>query len=167
MAAGSSEGRRNGWSIQPGQLLWKLSDAARQRRERRALTPQAALGRKGEDLAHRYLRSCGYSVVARNYKPGADSEIDIVARDAGTLVFVEVKSRATADFGSPDRAIDKEKEKRIIRAARSFVTRSGDSWNNVRFDTISIVFTNPPAISHYKDVFFHGRAFDPSSTQTI
>ena len=139
-----------------------MSDAARQHRERRALNPQAALGRKGEDLAHRYLRSCGYTVIARNYKPGADSEIDIVARDGGTLVFVEVKSRATADFGSPDRAIDKEKEKHIVRAARSFVARSGDSWNNVRFDTISVIFT-PPSISHYKDVFFHGRAFDPSA----
>jgi putative endonuclease len=164
MAAGSSEGHGSGWALQPGQLLWKLSDAARQHRERRALTPQAALGRKGEDLAHRFLHSCGYSVIARNYKPADDSEIDIVARQGQTLIFVEVKSRSSAEYGSPDRAIDPEKQRRITRAARAFVARSGDSWSNVRFDTISVVFTQPPAISHHRDVFFYGRALDPNPT---
>ncbi|MDQ2711996.1 MAG: YraN family protein [Acidobacteriota bacterium] len=157
MASSGVEGYR-GWSIQPKQLLWKLSDRARHLGERGTLTPEAALGRRGEDLAHRYLRSCGYTVVARNYKPGADSEIDIVARASTTLVFVEVKSRQSAEFGSPDRAVDGEKQRHIIRAARSFVARSGDSWNNVRFDVIAIVFSQPPAVSHYRDVFFQGRA---------
>lgn len=146
------------WRIDPRQVLWKLSDRARQLRERRSLTPGAALGRRGEDLAHRYLRSCGYSVIARNYKPGLDSEIDIVARNGGTLVFVEVKSRMTAEFGTPDRAVDGEKQRHILRAARAFVSRSGDSWNNVRFDVISIVFEGAPALSHFRDVFFEGRA---------
>ena len=160
MASGSTEGDRGGWSIQPRQLLWKLSDRARQRAESRALSPQAALGRKGENLAHRYLRNAGYTVIARNYRPGQDSEIDIVARDGDKLVFVEVKSRRSAEFGSPDRAIDDVKKRHILRAARSFVTRSGDSWNRVRFDTVSVVFTTPPAISHQQDVFFEGRALD-------
>jgi putative endonuclease len=132
----------------------------RQHRERRTLTPQAALGRKGEDLAHRYLRSCGYRVIARNYKPGPDSEIDIVAREGNTLVFLEVKSRLSSEFSAPERAIDAEKQKRIMKAARSFISRSGDAWNNVRFDTISVVFSHPPAIAHYKDVFFEARALD-------
>ncbi len=160
MASDGGQGKRSGWSLQPKQLIWKLSDAARQSREQKVLTPAAALGRKGEDLAHRYLRSSGYTVVARNYRAGGDSEIDIVARDRETLIFVEVKSRSSAEFGSPDRAIDREKQRHILRAARSFVTRSGDSWSNVRFDTVSIVFTNPVAISHQRDVFFEGRAQD-------
>lgn len=157
MAPSSSEGERSRWSIQPRQLVWKLSDAARQRREQRILSPQAALGRKGEDLAHRYLRSCGYTVIARNYRPGEDAEIDIVARDGDVLVFVEVKSRQSAEFSSPERAIGPEKKRHILRAARTFVTRSGDSWNNVRFDTVSVVFSTPPAIAHHRDVFFEGR----------
>ncbi|MBV9302009.1 MAG: YraN family protein [Acidobacteriaceae bacterium] len=141
-------------------MVWKLSDSARQIRERYTLSADSALGRRGEDLAHRYLRSAGFTVVARNYRPTAgDAEVDIIARDNGTLVFIEVKSRASAEFGSPDRAIDSEKQKHIVRAARSYATRAGVPWNEVRFDTISIVFTKPPSIIHQQDAFFDGRAF--------
>ena len=140
------------------QALWKLSDVARQFRQNRTLSPEAALGRRGEDLAHRYLRSAGFTVIARNYRPGEDSEVDIVARQGDTIVFVEVKSRTSADFGSPDRAIGAEKQKHIVRAARSYTTRAGIEWSQVRFDTISIVFTDPPSIVHQQDAFFDGRA---------
>ncbi|MBV9155943.1 MAG: YraN family protein [Acidobacteriaceae bacterium] len=140
------------------QLFWKLSDAARQFRERRTLTPDAFLGKRGEDAAHRYLRSAGLLVVARNYRAGSDSEVDIIARDGEVVVFVEVKSRASAEFGSPERAIGSEKQKHILRAARSYTTRAGIEWNRVRFDTISIVFTDPPTIVHQRDAFFDGRA---------
>jgi len=123
------------------------------------LNGDAALGRRGEDLAHRYLRSKGLTILSRNYRPGGgDSEIDIVARDGETVVFVEVKSRSSAEHGSPDRAIDTEKQKHIVRAARAFATRAGVEWNQVRFDTVSIVFSKPPSIVHQEDAFFHGRA---------
>ncbi|HEX4170738.1 MAG TPA: YraN family protein [Bryobacteraceae bacterium] len=157
MASGG-EKKRSGWLTESRQLLWRCADAARQRRERKVLNPDAALGRHGEDLAHRFLRSSGLTVVARNYRPGADSEIDLVARDGDILVFVEVKSRQTAEFGSPDRAVDLEKQRHIVRAARAFTARSGDDWSKVRFDVVSIVFSNPPAITHHRDSFFHGRA---------
>lgn len=117
------------------------------------------MGRRGEDLAHRFLQQSGFVVICRNYRTSSgDAEIDIVARDNGTLVFVEVKSRASADFGAPDRAIDSEKQQKIMRAAKSYVTRAGANWNEVRFDTVSVVFSNPPSIVHYQDVFFQGRA---------
>ena len=145
--------------IQPRQLLWKLSDAARQFREQRTLSPEAALGRRAEDLAHRYLRNAGLTVVARNYRPNeGDAEVDIIARDGDTVVFVEVKSRTSAEFGAPDRAIGGDKQKNIVRAARSYATRAGVAWNQVRFDTISIVFTNPPSLVHQQDAFFSDRA---------
>ncbi len=135
-----------------------MSDAARQLRHTQTLNADAALGRRGEDLAHRYLRSKGLTILSRNYRPGGgDSEVDIVARDGETIVFVEVKTRSTAEFGSPDRAIDTEKQKHVVRAARSFATRAGIQWNRVRFDTISIVLTRPPSIAHQEDAFFHGR----------
>jgi putative endonuclease len=167
MASDSSEGRSGICAARYRQILWRLSDKARQIRERRLLNSGAALGRKGEDLAHRYLRSAGYKVVARNYRPGQDSEIDIVARDGDKLVFVEVKTRTSAEFGSPDRAIDREKQRHILRAARSFVTRSGDSWSTVRFDIVAIVFGNAPEISHYRDVFFEGRALDAQAQPSL
>jgi len=140
------------------QLFWKLSDTARQFRESKTLSPEKALGRRGEDLAHRYLRNAGFTVVARNYRPGVDSEVDIIARERATLVFVEVKSRSSAEFGSPDRAIGAEKQKHILRAARSYTTRAGIEWKDVRFDTISIVFEDPLTIVHRRDAFFDGRA---------
>lgn len=122
------------------------------------LPAEAALGRRGEDLAHRYLQRAGLKVVARNYRPGVDSEIDIVAREGEILVFVEVKSRASAEFGNPDRAIDQEKRRHILRAAQSYMTRAGIERSRVRFDVISIVFSDPPLIAHLRDAFFEGRA---------
>jgi putative endonuclease len=99
------------------------------------------------------------TILARNYRPGGgDTEVDIVARDGDIVVFVEVKSRASAAFGAPDRAIDSEKQKNIVRAARAYATRAGLEWSQVRFDTVSIIFTAPPSIVHQQDAFFDGRA---------
>jgi putative endonuclease len=141
--------------ITPAHLIWKLTDAARQFRQRQTLTPEMALGRRGEDLAHRYLQRIGYRVIARNYRPGGgEAEIDIVARHAEIVVFVEVKARSSAEFGSPDRAIGSAKRKNIVLAAHSYATRAGIEWDQVRFDTISIVFNPSPAIMHHQDAFF-------------
>lgn len=135
-----------------------MSDSARQLRHSQTLTPEAALGQRGEDLAHRYLRSQGMTILSRNYRPGGgETEIDIVARDGETTVFVEVKTRTSAEFGSPDRAIDGEKQKHIMRAARAFATRAEIDWDRVRFDIVSIVLRKPPSIVHHKDAFFEGR----------
>jgi putative endonuclease len=155
MAVGSD--KKSSWTIRPAQLLWKLSDRARQFRETKTLTADAALGRHGEDLAHRYLRKLGYMIVARNYKAGSDSEIDIVARKDGLVVFVEVKARQSADYGAPERAIDEKKQKNIMRGARAFATRGGIDWSQVRFDIVSVVFTDPPSVLHQQDAFYPSR----------
>ncbi len=111
------------------------------------------MGRRGEDLAHRYLEGHGLRVVARNYRaPGGTGEIDLVARDGETIVFVEVKSRATEEFGSPDRAVGTEKERHLLRAALDYVHRAEVDWETVRFDIVNVVFANPPAIEHRQDV---------------
>ena len=156
MASRSGEGQR-GWSIQPTQLLWKLTDKAREFRQRQTMNPDAALGRRGEDIAHRYLQKSGMTVVGRNYRPGQDSEVDIIARQRDTLIFVEVKSRASAEYGNPDRAIDQEKQKHIVRAARAYVRRAGINWDQVRFDVVSVIFSEPPTILHQRDAFFPER----------
>ena len=109
------------------------------------------------------MQSNGLQVIARNYRPGADSEIDIVARDGDMVVFVEVKTRRSAEFGAPDRAINEEKRKHILRAARSYMTRGGIGWSRARFDIISIVLSKPPQISHLRDAFFDGRALSRSN----
>lgn len=143
----------------PAELLWRLSDAARQKRERETLNADAALGRRGEDLAHRYLRRSGWHILARNYRlADASGEIDIVARDGDITVFVEVKARRSAEYGAPERAIGRDKQKRITKAARAFAAHSGIAWRQVRFDVIAIVFTEPPSLLHQRDAFFLGRA---------
>ena len=146
--------KKSNWAIRPDQLLWKLSDHARQTRQARSLTPEAALGKQGEDLAHRYLQKAGYAVIARNYKVGSDSEIDIVARKNDLVVFVEVKSRRSAEFGLPDRAMNQEKHRHITRGAKAYATRAGIDWSCVRFDVISVIFSRPPSILHQQDAFY-------------
>jgi putative endonuclease len=136
------------------QPIWRIADYFRQRKEQSLLSPPQAMGRTGEDLAHRYLRKAGFEILARRYRLSDGSgEVDIVARDETTLVFVEVKTRQTSDYGAPERAVGYEKEQHNVKAARSYALRAGADWNTVRFDIIAIVLTNPPSITHLRDAF--------------
>ena len=85
-------------------------------------------------------------------------EVDIIARDGDITAFIEVKSRRSAEGGSPDRQIDETKRCNMTRAARAYAARAGIAWNQVRFDVISVVFTQPPSIVHQQDAFFEGRS---------
>src|SRR5690242_15265332 len=86
-------------------------------------------GRRGEDLAHRFLRREGFTIVARNYRLAAgDAEADIIAWEQDTLAFVEVKSRETEDFGPPERAIGEEKQRHIVRVAREYARKTDTPW---------------------------------------
>ncbi|MCS7025748.1 MAG: YraN family protein [Bryobacteraceae bacterium] len=113
-----------------------------------------AWGRRGEDLAHRYLRKLGYIVVARNYRTRSGSgEVDLIAWDGDALVFVEVKLRKSADFGPPDRAVDQEKKQKLILAARDYVRRAGLDWNRTRFDLVNVIGECRPEITVIRDAF--------------
>ena len=79
-----------------------------------------SLGKHGEDLVCRELRRRGYAVLARRYRTRW-GEIDIVARDGDTLVFVEVKIRRSAGFGGPLAAVNFTKQRRFINMARSYL----------------------------------------------
>src|ERR1044071_401646 len=127
-------------------LLYRAADALR----RRACRDDP--GRIGEDLAHRYLRSHGCTIVARNYRtPSGSGEIDIVAWQGETLVFVEVKTRGTSDFGEPDRAVDVSNREHIRRAAQDYLRRSEVEWERSRFDIVSIVLAKPVKIDWIRD----------------
>lgn len=134
--------------------LYRIADLARDRGRRRTWDADAARGRRGEDIAHRHLQREGMTVVARNYRtPSGSGEIDLVAWEKDTLVFVEVKSRTSADFGPPERAIDEEKMRKLVRAARDYARRGEVPWDNVRFDVVTVVFDTPPSVTHFRDVF--------------
>ena len=111
-------------------------------------------GRIGEDLAHRFLRRRGCTVVARNYRSrSGPGEIDLVVRHGERLVFVEVKTRSTADFGTPDRAVDHEKRVALERTAREYARRANVGWEQTRFDIVSVVLGRPVQIEWLQDAF--------------
>jgi len=128
-------------------LLYRLGDALRRR------SGAADHGRLGEDMAHRYLRGHGCTVVARNYRPrSGNGEIDLVAWHREKLVFVEVKTRATAEFGEPEGAVDAEKRQHLARAARDYARRAGVGWEKARFDIVAVVLS-PRRIQWIQDAF--------------
>lgn len=94
-------------------------------------------GRKGEELAVRFLKKAGYRLVERNYRC-CFGEIDIIAVDGGTIVFVEVKSRRTASFGEPQLAVGKEKQEKISRIALNYLQEKKMSTRNARFDVVAV-----------------------------
>jgi len=134
--------------------LYEFADALRHQRRKRHLNPAHALGRRGEDIAHRHLQRAGVVVVARNYRMASGAgEIDLVGWEKDTLVFVEVKSRQTDEYGAPDRAIGLMKRSSLLRAAREYTRHAEVPWEKVRFDVVNVVFTTPPSVVHFRDVF--------------
>ncbi len=137
-------------------IAWvcRLADSVRHRARLRRWSPDQAAGRHGEDLAHRRLERQGFIVIARNYRPpGGDCEIDLVAWEGGTLVFVEVKSRRSDEYAAPDRNIGEDKRRALIRAARGYARRAEVPWERVRFDVVSVVLAAPPVFTHVRDAF--------------
>lgn len=94
-------------------------------------------GKKGEDIAAVYLRKKGYRIVERNYRCRY-GEIDIIAMDAGDIVFVEVKSRKSESFGSPEEAVGIVKQKKISNVALNYLQEKEITDHNARFDIVTV-----------------------------
>ena len=112
-----------------------------------------ALGDRGENMAARYLRNQGYKIIVRNFRCTL-GEIDIVARDGGTLVFVEVKTR-TYDDPTPEEQVNTFKRHQLSKAAKFYLSRYGVPQPPARFDVVAIVWPNgsDPQIRHTPDAF--------------
>ena len=93
-------------------------------------------------MAMAYLKSLGYRVLERNVRNKA-GEIDIVARDKGTLCFIEVKTRRTARFGSPFEAITPRKRRKLIRLAEMYLQDKNIASTNIRFDCVAVFVEEP------------------------
>lgn len=136
------------------QIIGTWLDRLRDLRRRRTWNPALAAGRRGEDLAHRFLRRRGFTIVARNYRLAAGSaEADLIAREGEALVIVEVKTRATAEYGPPERAIGPEKYQHMLRAAREYALKSATPWEQVRFDVVTVVLAPRVEIEHFRSVW--------------
>jgi len=117
-------------------------------------TPQRdPLGERGENVAARFLRNKGYKIIIRNFRCEL-GEIDIIARDGKTLVFVEVKTRAYDD-PQPEDQVNTEKQHQVTKAAKLYLSRYGIPQPPARFDVVGIVWPNgrDPIIRHTPDAF--------------
>jgi len=132
-------------------MLW-----LRQLRDRvQSWSAPAPLGVRGEQAAIRFLKRLGYIVVAHGERDRI-GEIDLVAVDGKTIVFVEVKTRASHDRGHPAEAVDQDKQRRLTRVALSFLRRHDLLEYSARFDVIAITWPanqKQPAVEHFKNAF--------------
>lgn len=111
------------------------------------------LGRKGEELAVRFLRRRKYRILERNYRVRS-GEVDIIARDGPTLVFIEVKTRASDGYALPIESVGFPKQQKLRRLAEYYLAGHDFPDCDVRFDVISIVGTaGSPRIEHIPNAF--------------
>jgi putative endonuclease len=112
-------------------------------------------GALGEKLARRFLRRKGYKILYQNFRGRSGGEIDIVARDDDTLVFVEVKTRGREDFGRPVTAVDWQKQRRISRGGLAWLRLLDDPDILFRFDVVEVIIAHDakPRLELIKNAF--------------
>ncbi len=96
------------------------------------------LGEKGENLAVKFLRRKGYRIVATNFR-SLLGEVDLVAQEGDTTVFVEVKTRRSIEYGVPQESITSNKQAQILKTALIYLKKNNLGGGNYRFDVVSIV----------------------------
>ena len=107
------------------------------------------IGKKHEDEAVNYLKKLNYKIIEQNFKLLPIGEIDIIAKDKKTFVFVEVKYRKTKEFGTPAEFVTKSKQKKVIKTALCYI-KQNKIKADTRFDVVSICGTE---IEHIKNAF--------------
>jgi len=107
------------------------------------------LGKRGENISVEFLRKKGYKIIERNYRCSL-GEIDVVARDKNILCFVEVKTRKTEQYGLPEEAIGWHKQKKLVKAALTYLKENKIHKQDLRFDVVSVY---PDHIELIKDAF--------------
>ncbi len=115
------------------------------------LSHHQILARKGEDAAEEYLRKKKYQILLRNYRCPL-GEMDLVAQKGKTLVFVEVKTRSSPNFGDPGEAVNSRKKKKLYQLAEFYLKEKGLSDIDVQFDVLSILLSPDGSsfeISHF------------------
>ena len=112
------------------------------------------LGARGEELAVRYLEDIGLDVVERNWRHRT-GELDIIAREGETVVFVEVKTRSGIGYGTPAEAVTYAKRTRIRGLALRWLSLQQGPWVQIRFDVIAIVVGphHEPVVTHVRSAF--------------
>jgi putative endonuclease len=119
------------------------------------------VGRRGEQVAVRYLKSRGYRILERNYRWNR-AEIDVIALDGEVLVFVEVKTRGGEEFGTPARAVDRRKQNQIARVAAHYLQERRLGGTDCRFDVLALMEAPESGkleINHIENAFWISRTY--------
>ena len=113
-------------------------------------------GLHGEELACEALVERGYAIVTRRYST-KHGELDIVARDGETLVFIEVKTRRDSSFGDPEESVTLQKQQRLVWMATDYLVRQNVGEVACRFDVVGVnTETTPPTVTIIPDAFRPG-----------
>lgn len=111
------------------------------------------VGKAGEEKASKYLKEKGYEIIEKNFRC-REGEIDIIAKDKNKeLVFVEVKTRRTYEYGEPAEAVNFMKQKHIQRVAKYYILKNKLINNSIRFDIIEIMIGKTFCVHHIKEAF--------------
>lgn len=111
------------------------------------------LGKEGEGIAERYLKKQGFKLLERNYRCPV-GELDLIALDRKVLVFVEVKTRISDSSGSPLEAVDRRKQRQIIKTALYFLSQKRLHDRDARFDVVGISMEGgEPVVEHIRNAF--------------
>lgn len=110
-------------------------------------------GNKAEDIAAKFLENKGYKIIKRNFYFGKNGEIDIVAEHGEYLVFVEVKSSKTIEYGHPLEKVSQNKIRKFRRAAEGYLYVNKITDKPIRIDLIAILGSENPEITHIENAF--------------
>lgn len=119
---------------------------------RRTIFTTKKIGDNGELQAENYLKKIGYEILEKNWKYSRIGEIDIIAKDKTTIVFVEVKFRRSNTYGTAIEAITPKKLEKIYQSALAYLNQTSIKYKNYRIDVIAIDKNNEPQIQHYKNI---------------
>jgi len=126
------------------------------RSEKSPEAPHLKVGRWGEKKAERFLKKAGYRILGRRVRVGRHDEIDLIARQDDTMVFVEVKTRKNEKFGRPASAVNRDKRHKLSRAGVSFLQKRKLRPPYIRFDIVEVIGEpggGAPEIRHIENAF--------------
>ncbi len=119
------------------------------------MEPRDQLGRRGEDQAARYLQGIGYRIIARRERV-LRGDIDLIALDDRTVVFVEVRTRSDTNHGHPAETVGYQKQRRIAQLANAYIRRNRLEDCRVRIDVVTVTLDGPdgrPVVEHFQNAF--------------
>ena len=114
------------------------------------------MGRWGEEMAAKRLKKKRFKIIGQRVRVGRHDEIDLIAKDGSTLVFVEVKTRKNENYGRPFSAVNKAKRKHLSRAAVAWLKREKTEPDFIRFDVVEVIGEpggDAPEIRHLENAF--------------